>query len=180
MLNEIYVTLTNDEQRMTLFEGQTVSRALDVRATEMAIIDVSDPEFDEIVVVPGSMLRSGEKISDEELPFDVRCVKYIPNSDVRTRTRSSGTPVASIASELDSDARAWVERTLADFSVEQLAAQLIIEWIPGGYVAPTSPAFEPLRKWVEDDGIGGVSPSIGSPSQATSPIRLSFTRTTVR
>jgi beta-N-acetylhexosaminidase len=56
-----------------------------------------------------------------------------------------------------------VDRTLAGFSIEGLAAQLIIEWIPGGYVASTSPAFEPLRSWVEDDGIGGVSPSIGSP-----------------
>ena len=68
-----------------------------------------------------------------------------------------------IATDLDADARAWVDETLAAFTVEELAAQLIIEWIPGGYVAPTSPDFEPLRQWVEDDEIGGVSPSIGSP-----------------
>jgi beta-glucosidase-like glycosyl hydrolase/CubicO group peptidase (beta-lactamase class C family) len=69
----------------------------------------------------------------------------------------------SIDSGLDAEARDWVDRTLTGLSIESLAAQLIIEWIPGGYVASTSPAFEPLRKWVEDDGIGGVSPSIGSP-----------------
>jgi len=81
-------------------------------------------------------------------------------------TPPAALPVTSgttIASELDAGARAWVDRTLLGLSIESLAAQLIIEWIPGGYVAPTSPAFEPLRKWVEDDGIGGVSPSIGSP-----------------
>ncbi len=62
MFNEIYVTVTNQEHRMTIAEGDTVSQAVDVRSTELAIVDVSDPEFDEIIVVPGSKLKSGEKI----------------------------------------------------------------------------------------------------------------------
>ena len=82
MLNEIYVTVTNDEQRMSIIEGQTVSQAVDIRATEMAIIDTSDPEFDNIVVIPGNQLQQGEYISNDELPFDVRCVRYMPNSNV--------------------------------------------------------------------------------------------------
>jgi len=72
-------------------------------------------------------------------------------------------PKPSVARELDADARAWVDRTLASFTLRELAGQLIIEWIPGGYVTPTSPDFEPLRAWVQDDRIGGVSPSIGTP-----------------
>lgn len=82
MLNEIYVTVTNEEQRMSIIEGQTVSQAVDIRGTEMAIIDVSDPEFDEIVTVPGNKLQSGEHISSNELPFDIHCLKYLPNSSV--------------------------------------------------------------------------------------------------
>src|SRR5690606_7969930 len=61
------------------------------------------------------------------------------------------------------EGRAWVERTLASFTLEALAAQLVVEWIPGSYVSPTSPEFEPLRSWVAEERIGGVSPSIGSP-----------------
>jgi hypothetical protein len=71
-------------------------------------------------------------------------------------------PLAPVGA-LDAEARAWVERTLVDFSLERLAAQLVVEWIPGGYASPTSPDFEPLRSWVADQGIGGVSPSIGTP-----------------
>ncbi len=56
-----------------------------------------------------------------------------------------------------------MERTLEGLTLERLAAQLVIEWIPGGYAAPSSPDFEPLRSWVGDQGIGGVSPSIGTP-----------------
>ena len=90
MLNEIYVTTTNDEQRMTIFEGQTVSQAVDVRATEMAIIDTSDPEVDEIVAIPGVKLQSGETISDPQVPFNVRCIRYFPNSDLRRVSAPGG------------------------------------------------------------------------------------------
>lgn len=56
-----------------------------------------------------------------------------------------------------------MERTLEGLTLERLAAQLVIEWIPGGYAAPSSPDFDPLRSWVGEQGIGGVSPSIGTP-----------------
>ncbi len=78
MLNEIYVTTTNEEQRMSIAEGQTMSHALDIRATEMAIIDVSDPELDSIVSIPGKLLEKQDLIVSEELPFDVKCLDYIP------------------------------------------------------------------------------------------------------
>ncbi len=64
---------------------------------------------------------------------------------------------------LDVDAQRWVEETLQSLTLEQLVGQLVIEWIPGGYVSPSSPDFEPLERWVVQDGIGGVSPSIGTP-----------------
>ena len=83
MFNEIYVTVTNNEQRITIIEGDTVSHAVDVRSTEMSIIDVSDPEFDTITSIAGERLVSREKIADEKLPFDVQCVEYFPNSDIR-------------------------------------------------------------------------------------------------
>ena len=73
-------------------------------------------------------------------------------------------PAASvIADVLDEEGRAWVEETLGRLTLRELIGQLIIEWVPGGYVTPTSPDFEPLRAWVEDDRVGGVSPSIGTP-----------------
>lgn len=65
--------------------------------------------------------------------------------------------------DLDPVAARWVDETLASLSLREQVAQLVMEWIPGGYVSPSAPDFEPLRAWVEDDGIGGVSPSIGLP-----------------
>ena len=64
---------------------------------------------------------------------------------------------------LEAEARLWVEQTLESLTLEELVGQLVIEWIPGGYVSPSSPDFEPLERWVVEDKIGGVSPSIGTP-----------------
>ncbi|MFK7765824.1 MAG: cytochrome c biogenesis protein CcsA [Mariniblastus sp.] len=105
MMNEIFVTVTNDEQRMTIYEGETVSQAVDIRETELAIIDTSDPEYDEVITVPEKMLRSEELISNDDLPFNVKCVKYIPSSnlaDIRSpkadnlATKGVGLQVAAV------------------------------------------------------------------------------------
>ena len=71
---------------MTIIEGETVSHTVDIRAIEMAVIDTSDPEFDQIVTLPGHQLTTMKKISDEKLPFDVECVKFFPNSDIKQIT----------------------------------------------------------------------------------------------
>lgn len=80
MLNEIWVTVWHKEHRLIVAEGQTSSEVLDIRYHEMAIVDVSDPEVDRIVTVPAHKLASLERISSDDLPFDISCVRYLRNS----------------------------------------------------------------------------------------------------
>ena len=82
MLNEVYVTVTNVEQRMLMFEGDTVSHTIDVRASEFAIIDRSDPDEDVIHVVPGSLLVPGTTVEDPRLPFAIETLDYYSNSNI--------------------------------------------------------------------------------------------------
>ncbi len=63
---------------------------------------------------------------------------------------------------LDGESRRWVEETLAGLTLREAAAQLVIPWIPGGYEAEGDPGFQELLGWV-DQGLGGVSISIGGP-----------------
>ena len=66
--------------------------------------------------------------------------------------------------ELDPRGAAWVEETLASLTLEELAGQLVIQWIPGGYASATSEEFLEIADWVETWGMGGgVSISIGLP-----------------
>ncbi|MGI8617623.1 MAG: glycoside hydrolase family 3 N-terminal domain-containing protein [Gemmatimonadaceae bacterium] len=67
------------------------------------------------------------------------------------------------AAPLTSAEHEWVERTLASLSARERIAQLIMPWVGGGYAAEGSPDFEQVRGWVEDDQVGGLVLSIGSP-----------------
>jgi beta-glucosidase-like glycosyl hydrolase/CubicO group peptidase (beta-lactamase class C family) len=64
---------------------------------------------------------------------------------------------------LDRNASAWVERTLAAFTDDELIGQLVIEWIPGGYVSESSADFQALERLVAEYHVGGLLPSIGTP-----------------
>lgn len=80
--------------------------------------------------------------------------------------------------ELDAAARDWVERTLAGLSLDALAAQLVIPWIPGSYASITSEEFGELERWVRR-GIGGVSISIGLPHSYADKLNQLQRRATV-
>lgn len=58
---------------------------------------------------------------------------------------------------------AWVERTLGSLTLREKVGQLIMPWVGGEYAAVGSPEFEQVRRWVQDDGVGGLVLSIGEP-----------------
>jgi hypothetical protein len=83
MLGELGTGLSAIEGNMTIPIGHSANYLEHLHAAELAIIDPSDPEADEVIVVPESMLRNETKISDPQLPFDIEVVKYMVNSDIQ-------------------------------------------------------------------------------------------------
>lgn len=67
------------------------------------------------------------------------------------------------ASPPSADEIAWVNSTLASLSLREKVGQLMMPWVGGEYAAVGSPEFEQVRKWVEEDGVGGLVMSIGEP-----------------
>lgn len=84
MLGELLVGLTAVEGRMRIREGETVNYVYDIRSFELAVVDKSQPNRHEVVSVPESMLREGQIIRHEFLPFDVRVIQYLDNAILRT------------------------------------------------------------------------------------------------
>ncbi|MBX3417573.1 MAG: cytochrome c biogenesis protein CcsA [Pirellulaceae bacterium] len=82
MANELYVSLTNVEQQMTVFEGETTSLALDIRNTEMVVVDASNSEETKITTIPSSRLQGEKVISHPDLPFDLRPKQYFINANL--------------------------------------------------------------------------------------------------
>jgi beta-N-acetylhexosaminidase len=57
----------------------------------------------------------------------------------------------------------WIDRTMASLTLRQKIGQLMMPWVGGEYAAVGSPEFEQVRKWVQDDEVGGLVLSIGLP-----------------
>ncbi|MEX0710917.1 MAG: cytochrome c biogenesis protein ResB, partial [Pirellulales bacterium] len=88
MLNELVVHTLHVEAQMQIREGETVNFVQDVRKLELAVVDTSNPESDQVVVVPQSILglhhgASHPLVRDAKLPFDVQVVRFVQNSDLR-------------------------------------------------------------------------------------------------
>lgn len=58
---------------------------------------------------------------------------------------------------------AWVEQQLNALTLREKAGQIIMPWVGGEYAAVGSPEYEQIRRWVEDDKVGGLIISIGMP-----------------
>jgi hypothetical protein len=81
MVNEFVTGVFAVEGRMPIPQNWTANFVEDHRATELAIIDRSNPKNDDVVAIPGSFLGKGRLIRHEALPFDVEVVRYMANSD---------------------------------------------------------------------------------------------------
>ena len=100
MFGELLVGTTAEEGQMTIEEGKTVNYTVDGRALELAIVDSSPSEYDDVVVVPGSILADAgtgdsEPIRHEELPFDVQVVRFMRNSQIRNVTPEDTNPATA-------------------------------------------------------------------------------------
>jgi ABC-type transport system involved in cytochrome c biogenesis permease subunit len=80
MFSELLVGLSAVESQITAQEGQSKNYSEDTREVELAVVDRSATDTDEVVVVDQRRLKREEIVSDDALPFDVKLVEYIPNS----------------------------------------------------------------------------------------------------
>jgi beta-N-acetylhexosaminidase len=57
----------------------------------------------------------------------------------------------------------WVERSLAGLSLREKVAQMMMPWTPGDDVAEGTEPFRRVAEWVEQDRVGGIIISTGTP-----------------
>ncbi len=63
------------------------------------------------------------------------------------------------------EAEEWVESTLAGLGLRQQVAQLVMPWIRGGHIAPGSVEHQRLRRWIQQDEVGGLIVSRGAAAE---------------
>jgi hypothetical protein len=82
LVSEAVTGLYAVEGNMTIVEGGASNYVENTQAAEFAVVDASDPEYDDTVVIPESILKKGGRISSELLPFDVDVDRFMVNSVV--------------------------------------------------------------------------------------------------
>jgi hypothetical protein len=92
LIGELVSGLVQREFQMRLEEGETKNYSESNRLDELAIIDATDPNFDEVVAIPESVLARGTTIQNPKLPFRVVPKIFYPNSEVRMRSSVPNAP----------------------------------------------------------------------------------------
>src|SRR5262245_14506963 len=71
---------------------------------------------------------------------------------------------------LTSEQRAWVDSTLASLTLRQKVGQMVMVWLLGDYTSSRDSSFVEARRWVEEDGVTGLSMSLGTPIEVAAKI----------
>ncbi len=94
LVGELLTGLFSRESQMRLDEGQTKNYSESSLKNELAIIDTTDANFDEVVAIPEARLASAEPLQHPKLPFTVRTVGYLPNAVVMMRSQAPNLPAS--------------------------------------------------------------------------------------
>src|SRR5687767_8534372 len=81
-------------------------------------------------------------------------------------TPSSSFSVAAVPQALTGpsfDTAKWVDSTLASLSPRDRAAQMVMVWMLGDYTSTQDSLFAEAVRWVEREGVGGITMSLGTP-----------------
>ena len=70
------------ESRMVIDEGGYSNYSQDTHEVELAFVDTSPKDQDDVIVVRQSQLKPGAVVTDSKLPFQVRVERYFVNSDI--------------------------------------------------------------------------------------------------
>src|SRR5688572_17535801 len=81
-----------------------------------------------------------------------------------------GVPMLAPGTALTRQQQRWIDSTFATLSLRQQAGQMVMMWVLGDYTNTDDPSFAEIRRWITDDGIGGVSMSLGSPIEVAAKL----------
>ncbi|MDQ2659185.1 MAG: cytochrome c biogenesis protein ResB [Verrucomicrobiota bacterium] len=80
------------ETQMRIDEGQTLGYSEAAREVELAVIDTTNPDYDQVVAIPEKILAQGGIIQNPALPFTLQIKRFVPNARMTMRTQTPDAP----------------------------------------------------------------------------------------
>jgi hypothetical protein len=93
----LFTDLFAVESHMRLSSGDTKNYSEDPRRMELAVIDTTDAELDQVTAIPEAVLRQSRTIEHKSLPFRIAVRNFYQNSRLHMVNESgvSGSPLAN-------------------------------------------------------------------------------------
>jgi hypothetical protein len=90
--SQFFTGLQQRESQVQFNVGDTKRYSEDFLLDELAVIDATDPKFDDVVAIPESLLARADPIQHPKLPFRIVTRLYYPNSVVQMRSQVPNAP----------------------------------------------------------------------------------------
>jgi ResB-like family len=93
----LFTDLFAVESNMRLSNGDTKNYSEDPRRMELAVIETSNPEYDQVTAIPEAVLRRGGTIEHKSLPFQIVVRHFYQNSRLEMANQAGGArqPIAN-------------------------------------------------------------------------------------
>jgi hypothetical protein len=89
LIGQLLTGLFARETQMRIDEGQTLGYSEAPREVELAVIDTTDPSYDQIVAIPETVLARESTIQNSTLPFTIKVREFMPNSQLAMRAQAA-------------------------------------------------------------------------------------------
>lgn len=98
LIGELLSGIFQRDYDLTLNNGETRNYTESERYNEVAIVDATNPKFDDVTVIPERLIANGTTIQNPKLPFQVVTRMYYPNAALQMRRDLPSAP-ASLATQ---------------------------------------------------------------------------------
>jgi hypothetical protein len=88
----LFTDLFAVESHMPLANGETKNYSEDQRRVELAVIDTTSPDFDQVTAIPEAVLRTRRVIDHASLPFQLVVKNYFQNSRLTMADQGNNSP----------------------------------------------------------------------------------------
>ena len=147
----LFTDLFAVESHMRLSGGDTKNYSESPRLMELAVINTTGPELDQVTAIPEAVLRSSRTIEHSSLPFRINVRNFFQNSRLHMLSEAGSTarpianqgPGAQIAVEAVPRVTGMDDRDVMSVAIEIVPIEFV-----SGRAAP------PLGTWLVSDALG--------------------------
>src|SRR4051812_35806586 len=97
------------------------------------------------------------------------CARYV--AATRAAPATAAAPPFDASRPLTGAEQRWVDSVLTSLPLRDRVGQMVMVWVLGDYTSNGDSSFAEVRRWIQQDHIGGVSMSLGTPIEGAAEIK---------